>query len=34
MAETNIFNIEDLVANGERRKHASYFTFESKSSEN
>jgi hypothetical protein len=34
MAETNIFNIEDLVANGERRKHTSYFKFESKSSEN
>ena len=34
VADSNIFNIEDLVANGERRKHASYLGSQSKSSEN
>ena len=34
LADSNIFNIEDLVANRERRKHASYLSSQSKSSEN
>ena len=34
VADSNIFNIEDLVANGERRKHANYLGSQSKSSEN